>query len=499
MKATKRTFSLLLLLVLICSVLPSCADKTALTETTAHTTTNKETETVKEEEKLSVSDKKYNSFEFEILLSGNLNNSKTANDFGGTVESEEILEAAKYKRKVMVEQLYDIKIVDINKIKYNSATGAGPGYQAFFQSYMSSSFDYSIGMLGTYDVGVLAYSGFLTKLSELPHVNLEYSWWDQTANEQLTVKDKLFYTTGDIGILDNIVTHCVMFNKDMIKDKKLENPYEMVRNNTWTLDNFISFVKLVGNDLDGNTVMNEKDEYGLLTWNDSMYSMLGSAQIKICSVNSNGDLELTINNEKTFSLLSKYIALVADKDHVYNYQVLPSGQWDTVRVAMFDNNQALFSYTSFNTVPKHRNSNTDFGILPFPKLDENQENYTGTSGMFSNMFFCVPYFVEDMDRTGAISEALAYYGKEVLTPAYYEYSLKGSYIRDDDSAEMLDILFANRSYDLGIIYKVGGISAALVGMVTSRTDTFASVYASLETKANTELAVYNERFGNILD
>ena len=64
--------------------------------------------------------------------------------------------------------------------------------------------------------------------------------------------------------------------------------------------------------------------------------------------------------------------------------------------------------------------------------------------------------VERLDATCYTMEALAYYGKEMITPEYYERTLKNKRLpENDDSPEMLDIIFRNRIYDAGMVYNFG--------------------------------------------
>jgi hypothetical protein len=67
-----------------------------------------------------------------------------------------------------------------------------------------------------------------------------------------------------------------------------------------------------------------------------------------------------------------------------------------------------------------------------------------------------------------------------VTPAYYEVALKSRAAKDDGSEEMLDLIFSNVVYDLGIMYNFGGIdffsklSAENSTAVTSRLDAIRS-------------------------
>lgn len=85
-------------------------------------------------------------------------------------------------------------------------------------------------------------------------------WWDQRANEDLTVGGKLYFTTGDISILDNMCTMVLFFNKQLIEDNSLDDPYELVKNGTWTLDKLFAMSEKVANDLDGDQQMSIEND-----------------------------------------------------------------------------------------------------------------------------------------------------------------------------------------------------------------------------------------------
>ncbi|NLY68687.1 MAG: hypothetical protein GX067_02720, partial [Clostridiales bacterium] len=65
-------------------------------------------------------------------------------------------------------------------------------------------------------------------------------------------------------------------------------------------------------------------------------------------------------------------------------------------------------------------------------------------------------------------------------PAYYEISLKTKYARDDESQEMLDIIFASTVYDLGNIFDWGGVFSLPANLTESASTDFASRYGKLE-------------------
>ncbi|MBQ7011163.1 MAG: hypothetical protein IJN63_05610, partial [Clostridia bacterium] len=347
----KKLLCLSLVIITIASMLGACGGAPVGTDavTTAPVSQAVTTDapapvtTEAPQETPTLSEDKYDGYEFRIITSGNLVSSKDANDFGGVEGDTELLELKKYIRKVTVEDQYDIMFNVNNVIKFGSSTGSGTGFKALQQSYIANSYDYDFAMIGTYDVAQAATNGFLANMADLPYIDLERSWWDQNAVEQMSFGENVFFATGDIGILDNMVTHCVMFNKALVAENKdINDPYEMVRNHTWTVDNFITEVQKFGSDLNGDDKMDQYDAYGLMVWNDAAYSMLGAAEVRVATM-VDGLLELTLYNDKCVAVYDKYVPIIASQ-YCLNYSNLQDR--DVERVRMFNENQVLYSYCS---------------------------------------------------------------------------------------------------------------------------------------------------------
>jgi hypothetical protein len=125
---------------------------------------------------------------------------------------------------------------------------------------------------------------------------------------------------------------------------------------------------------------------------------------------------------------------------------------------MMEENRALFSWIRMRIVERLRGMETDFGIIPCPKLDKAQENYITQNNPHTGVGLSIPVTVSDLERTGMILEDISAESKYTLQPAYYEINLLGKYARDDDSAEMLDIIFSNTAHDIGNVYNFGGFA-----------------------------------------
>lgn len=489
----KRTIALLLACAMLCPLFAACGKDTPDTtsDSTPASTEATNDPNAPDFDADSIGDI---SGDFNILVSGNY----ARNDFAAENGEGTAVQNAVYRRNEYMREKFNVNITNEDLIKFNSATGSGVGFTKLYTDYISGDKTYDAAMVGTYDVATLAYSGYIHDLNAIENLNLSKSYWDQKANEDLSLGGKMFYTTGDITIIDNMVTNAILFNKDMIKNYGLDNPYTLVEDNEWTLEKFGSLVKAVGEDKDQNGIYDSNDTYGLLTWNDAMLSILGASGEKICSIN-NDKLELTFYNERVVSLYDMWEDIVFDQAHSYNYQynnvegkATPTSSWDEARIRMFDSEQALFYTTLLTTVDKHRNSETDFGILPFPKYDSNQKDYGHAVSAFHCAFVCVPTLAAS-PRVGAILEELAYQGKKLLTPAYYDQTLIGQYTRDEESAAMLDLIFATRVYDVGIYYTIGDYKTALSRLYVTRS-ALSSLYDANLGQAEKKIDQINQVF-----
>lgn len=418
-------------------------------------------------------------------------NGTVKDDFTAEEYTGEPINDARYTRNLAIEQKYDVKI----NVFPATNTGDGEGTNVVKQSVTTGDYAYDLTMLAGYSTCKLAADNILLDLNTVEYIDLEKPWWDQRANSDLTVAGKLFYTTGDISTADNEATYCVLYNKNMAEDLQLNiNPYDMVRDGTWTIDNYSNILYGVSSDLDGNGVYDKEDRYGVLIWDDSIMGVVNAAGVKCCDV-VDGQITLTLYNDKSVSVLEKYFKFALDKQVSFAYQ---RTNWDDkLIINMFQNNQALFIQQLLQLIPKLREMDADFGVLPYYKYDEAQDTYYNTVGSWHSVFLCLPKVQKDATRTGVIVEALAAESLYTVTPAYYDVTLKDKVARDKDSAEMLDLIFETRTYDLGWYYAIGTYNESVMNLFRNYQSDFTSMYKKMEKVANKYISKLNEAFAEV--
>lgn len=495
---TRQHLTAAALLLLVLGVTASCGGgdgTTNVTETAADTGAATQAVTETESARLydGVEDKDFGGKTFDILTAGNWNNEWTEiYDFTAEEENGEPINDAVYARNRTIEERFNVDIVEINHMGSGEG-GTGKGAKFIEKSVMASDNAYDASLMGAYDVSTLAYNNYLLDLAaDVPHLDLSKPWWDQKANQDLAMRGKMYYTTGDISTIDNDCTFCILFNKSLINKYDLDDPYALVRDGKWTIDKFIEMASTLSQDVNGDSKFDENDLYGLCVWQDSMMGMVNATGGKFASVNDKGELELTLNTERNQTMFAKWIELAGNQNIAYS--IFHSG--DNIE-AMFANDQVMFYTRYLCIIKKYRNMDTDFGLMPYPKYDEAQEEYFHTVAPYGCSFMCVPTVVEDLDMTGRVLEAMACESMYTVTPAYYDITLEGKTLRDDESSEVLDIILGSRVFDLGQFYQVGGYNEEIMNLYRNKKTDFMSMVEKHAKKATKKLDEINEAFAAV--
>ena len=486
---------LLCMLLLVCLVIPafaSCTKQNAETSgQSADTSGNGPVDTTDMNSVLEVPEKTFDGYEFSFFTGSNVS---TCPYIFTADEEDNAIDEAIYRRNLKIEDQYDIEIKEIREIK-DSASGAGAAYMAISKAYDSNDALYDAAVASAYDCGTLASGGMLSDLRNYGYLNLDKNWWDQAANEQLTIYDRTYFTAGDISYIDDNFTYAIVFNKEMALSLQLEDMYSLVRDGKWTYDKLYEFSKKATS-LDNDDQFSEGDVYGFLGYCDTIWMAFSSIGSTVASINDEGSLELTLNSEKNFDMITEWTEFGLTEPFL-NWQLnKAASNWKTV----YADGQALFFGATVDGIYKLRNTEVNYGFLPWPKHSEEQEYYN--SGMAPNhiSLFCMPRIGDDehIERASILVEALAH-DSDIVMEGFYEKNLQGKSVRDEESYETLDIIFAKKVFDLGYYYNVGSYRWNMFTRFRDGQTTFASYYAEQEVAANKRIKEINDLYKGLLD
>ncbi len=451
---------------------PSAGETTAPTETTPEETTR---------------DPNAPDFELKNFNNARFHIAGPANNYGNLYFVEEetgaAMQDAVYARARMVEEELGVKFTyerlngegtsnGINLLPpLQAAAAAGDDlYQLVLTHSMNS-------------ISSIVAAGLLKDWQEIPHVNFDKPYWHSDCNESLEVAGKQFYAFSDYMIVS---AYGIYFNKDiLVNNEGLENPYELVRNNKWTLDKMTEMASKVVVDLNGDGAMTKEDQYGFATMTDyPLCQFLYGAGLKLCKP---GTFELDINNERMLSLIQKMHLLINESKSTYAYSYSQAVAGDTMEII---DGRCLFTCATVGSLSSYRDSDVNLGLVPMPKLTDDQEHYecVNWAGMM-----CVPAIVGDPEMVGMTTELLSYYSGETTQPAYFDQLLGTKLARDEDMREMIAYIFDHIVFDggrnffgqSGAMYNLFYTIAKLVGI--NKSPDFASWYASHASAAEAQV------------
>jgi len=422
-------------------------------------------------------DSNFGGHDFRVLVRGEAYIEWQSQDIFVEEQNGEPVNDAVYMRNVYLEEKLNITISEVQENGDIAARAR--------KSITSGSDDFDVVMANTSETSSLASQNYIYNLHNIPYLDLTKPWWDQRSVAQFSMGGKLYFITGDLSIMANDATWIIMFNKDLLNDFQLDNPYDLVLGNKWTFDKMLEMMEVVAADVDGDGKMfHETDRYGFATHTSSYEGFFFGSGSHIVSKDADDMPYLNMNTERLIGVIEKTHKLMANRD--ITLDISPIGLEPVKHLQpVFQRGGSLFFGEVVQCIIRLRAMEIDFGVLPFPKYDEMQEDYNHFIHLTASMV-SIPLTNTELERTGIVLEAISSKSKYTLQPAYYEICLEGKFMRDNESVDMLDIIFATRNYDIGYVYSWGSLFSVFQSAAEKNSD-FASKYATSETTANTAM------------
>ena len=462
-------------LVLSTATLFSCASDGVAENTTTDSDSNASTDTATSDSTSLVAeipDVKYDGYEFKIL-GGKIASTSYAvqEEIFAEEQNGEPLNDALYDRNKMVEDKLGVTIVKIESD--NVASDMSKSVMAADEAY-----DAVLDVITSHISGING--GVVSDLTELPYIDIDKPWWNKNAIETASIANKSYLLFGDLNYSDKNSTWALVFNKRLYTENGLEEPYEMVRNGEWTLEKLEEQCRDITQDLNGDTVLDHNDRWGLLSSDSAVIGFITSCGIKTIETDSAGEFVFSLDSERNVGALSSLYSFFSNGQIQLRAQAMDGLVPDiwTEIINIFKEGRALYRITTLSDVATMRDMEDDFGILPLPKLDAEQDSYYSTYQAWSGRSYVVPKGASDLERTSVILEYMCSVSTDTLIDAYYDVTLQRKVSRDNESAEMLDIIFDSYTSDIGLTYEIGGLRDLIQNMMKAKSDTVVSTLAS---------------------
>ena len=367
-----------------------------------------------------------------------------------TDKGENIVNNAVYERNRSIEELLDVSL-NFEKLR-NTSSSASQEANIWCDSLQNMQNDPS------YDVDIFAcYSrisanatirGLNKDLSSLESLDLSKPWWPESMAERSSVGGRIFYLTGEISpnAVSNMYT--VMYNKKVLADKGVADPASLVKTDAWTVDKMIELSSGIYSDLDGESGKSQGDSFGMaFSWwcVEPIVKGAGFSLVEDGGADAPIKLSSCVDSTELAELIQKLCAWSV-KDGVLN-DVNYKGH----AVLAFLEDRAAFHINVIDALGSIKDAYVDYGILPMPLLNSNQQNYiTYLGNTYSN--YSISSSCDDDESASAVLSALAYYGQKKVTPAVGVYYLGENYLNGGEMADIFGIMLGGMSHDVEKVF-----------------------------------------------
>ncbi len=348
-------------------------------------------------------------------------------------QTGDIIDDALHNRNKTVEERLGVTLNFIDMAGEWAERDAFNG--AIRNSVLAEDGAYDLCAVLSNQLSVLTLEGLLINLNTLDYLDFDKPWWANGLLDELAVNDKLYFVSGDasLGLVKGMM--CIFYNKQMSENYGIGGMYEMVSEGTWTIDKLIELAKGAYQDLDNNGKKSKEDQFGLGMGDyNQLYGFLDSFNLQIIQRDDQGyPATFVYDNERVVNAYQKLVD-VFKRDNAF---------FVSESVGMhpaFRESRVLFCTGEFGYTDMFRDiSDFDFGVLPFPKYDEAQEDYR-TTARATYSSFCIPITVNDPKMSAAVLECFASESYRQVSPTYFESALKVKHSRDDESSVMFDLI-----------------------------------------------------------
>lgn len=376
------------------------------------------------------------------------------NDIVVERENGNVINDAIYKRNITVEEKLNIKIT-------NTQLPIGQVKDVIMRSVAAGDDSFDIAFCNIRDSANIANTGTFMNLFDAETLDIRSPWWDQKVIADVSIGNKLYFCVSDITIQPNQLAWVIYFNKTMMKNLGLQEPYDLVHEGAWTIDAMLGLMKKSVHDVNGDGIFSKGDRFGFIAFDSASNAFLNGANIKPIVKNAEDYPVLNPPSERDNAVADKLKELFEQTSG--NFLSVAQG----TEAVSFMQREALFISNNMVIIDVIRDMDDDFGILPYPKFDARQDFYYSNMGM-NSASFGIPVTSTNIERTGVILSAMTAVSIDTVRPAYFEYTLNRKRARDDESLAMLEIITSSRVFDVGLVYDWGGIATEYRNNVVQR-------------------------------
>ena len=386
-------------------------------------------------------------------------------------DTGEALCSAIYARQTAVEERLNVKIDNI----IHEQEASEPAQTAI----TAGVDDYDIVLGAQWKMMKQSTMGLYMNVFDVPYLDLDQPWWNQIFLQNSALgENRAYYLCGDATISMLRAMGVIFVNATVYTNAidTIDSLYETVLAGDWTFDLMHQTTETVYQDTNGNGVGDAGDIFGYASHKISQTDYLvGGARMVFTEYDGDGIPKLVINNERAIGLYEKVYKLLNENKGTF---ILP-GSWEgeLEGIDMMKEDKLLFLPFRAGMTSYLRDMESDYAVLPAPKYDEAQSEYS-TMVHDASRVLAVPVTNSQLDATGAFLEAFGAESYRKVTDVYFNTILKEKLARDQYVADIFDIILGGVYFDFAVLHSYALDS---IGQIfRDPNGTFASRYQSKE-------------------
>ncbi len=400
----------------------------------------------------------------------------------------DIVHEAVIKRNQAVEDQFDIVLT------YDQQYVGGWRNQGSLRQSVLAGDEYDIlEGVALYQNKQLLY-GIFVDLADNEYIDFSMPWWFQKTNPSLSVLGRQYVASGYFDFPTITRSSVVFYNAPLAMDFRLGNMYQLVKDGDWTWEKMVEICETVSSDVNQDGIYDTQDRYGASSHYDYWINLPSTTGYQYVVEDGEGGYKLSGVTEDLLKISEKLYPFIYDNPLYHStYDPRIESSWPSGKIAkakeMFANGQILFLFENLSNVQdKTLRDFGAYGILPMPKVLENQETYgTPTSPFCSSICSTTG----SLRTSSIILEALQMESYNILRPAYITEALSYKYLNDPQAVEMLNFIFAVSTTDWGYNFMDSALSSSIPKMVVTEEFIY-SFFAR-------EQGLYMEKMSDFLD
>lgn len=284
-------------------------------------------------------------------------------------------------------------------------------------------------------------------------IDFTKSWWDQAYFRDLECNGKLYSLCGDFAYHQMKATWLMFYNKNVYEQNFPDTDiYQLVRDKQWTLDKLIEMSQQATKDNDGDTniTFSEGDHADIIGATSHPHNYRGlyfACGEFFVSHDENGKMVCAIESSGRGSDVIDKIRELTTNDFYVEMG------YTNVRKAM-ENNTALFAFECMGAIQLMADvEGLRLGIIPMPLYNEEQSQYYHYVNNRGSEYG-IPITYKNMQEAADFFTLFAAHSQKIVRSIYID-TFKYTYASDEESGEMLDLIFDTRTYDPGYHMELG--------------------------------------------